>query len=249
MADLVEGAVCGVDGCAEPAQAPVAARISESAVAQGLELSIVSDAICPWCYIGKRRLEKAATSLGDTARFRILWRPFELNPDMPKEGIERSVYRLRKFGSLERSKQLDAQVTEAAAEEGLSFRYDLIQRTPNTFDAHRLVWLAGETGDQQDALMEAIFRAYFMEGRNIGDSAVLEELAPAGGIERARARAFLESDAGSPEVNRDQAIAKRGGLSGVPAFIVQGRLLFSGAQPAEVMGSVLQQMIVPTPRL
>src|SRR5262245_5610655 len=122
MADLVEGAVCNADGCSETAQAQLAARITESAAAPGIELSIVSDAICPWCYIGKRRLEKALVSLGDTARFRIIWRPFELNPDMPKDGIERSVYRLRKFGSLERSKQLDAQVSEAAADEGLSFR-------------------------------------------------------------------------------------------------------------------------------
>lgn len=241
MADLVEGAVCGVDGCVEPAQTPLAARMNESAAA-ALELSIVSDAVCPWCYIGKRRLEKALASLGPSARVRIVWRPFELNPDMPKEGIERHVYRMRKFGSLERSRQLDAQVSEAANSEGLSFRYDLIFRTPNTFDAHRLIWLAGETGDKQDALMEAVFRAYFTEGYNIGDRSVLADLAPVGGIDASRAAAFLEGEAGAAEVNRDQAIAKRAGLSGVPAFVAQGRLLFSGAQPPEVMTQVLAQI-------
>jgi|HubBroStandDraft_6_1064221.scaffolds.fasta_scaffold314839_1 predicted DsbA family dithiol-disulfide isomerase len=248
MADLAGGPLCGVDGCADPVQR-IAAGVTQSAAASALELSIVSDAICPWCYIGKRRLEKALVALGPAARVRTVWRPFELNPDMPKDGIERHVYRMHKFGSLERSKALDAQVTEAAEGEGLSFRYDLIQRTPNTFDAHRLLWLAGETGDKQDALMEAIFRAYFTEGRNIGDRAVLWELAPTGGIEPARARAFLDGETGAAEVNRDQGIAKRTGLSGVPAFVAQGRLLFSGAQPSDVMGAVLGQLVtVPVRR-
>jgi predicted DsbA family dithiol-disulfide isomerase len=241
MADLAEGPVCGVDGCVEPAE-PVVTAATRSAAAPSLELSIVSDAICPWCYIGKRRLEKALVALGPAARVRVVW-PFELNPDMPKGGIERHVYRMRKFGSLERSKALDAQVTEAAEGEGLSFRYDLIQRTPNTFDAHRLLWLAGETGDKQDALMEAIFRAHFTEGRDIGDGAVLSELAPAGAIAPERARVFLDTEAGAAEINRDQAIAKRAGLSGVPAFVAQGRLLFSGAQPSNVMGAVLGQLV------
>lgn len=208
-----------------------------------LPITVYSDVICPWCYVGKRRLEAALRSPDMPAAIAFTWRPFELNPDMPKEGIERSLYRMRKFGSLERSKQLDAQVSEAAAGEGLNFRYDLIARTPNTFAAHRLIWLA--TGPRQDALMDAIFSAYFCEGRDIGDRAVLAGLAPAGGIESARARAFLDGDEGKPEVGRDLMIAKRAGLSGVPAFVAQGRLLFSGAQSPEVMASVLRQIMSP----
>ena len=241
MAGLAEGPVCGVDGCEEPAT--VASPAAGIAPAPVLVLSIVSDAICPWCYVGKRRLEKAVASLGKAADVRVVWRPFQLNPDMPKEGIERSLYRTRKFGSLERSRQLDAQVSAAAASEGLTFRYDLIHRTPNTFDAHRLIWLAGEKGPLQDALMEAIFRAYFVEGRDIGNREVLAELAPAGGIDAAEARAFLEGTRGTPEVTRDEAVARRAGLSGVPAFVAQGHLLFSGAQPSEVIAPVLRQIV------
>lgn len=244
MAGIVEGEVCGVDGCTDAAT-PAGPIGKEAQPDPAVELSIVSDAICPWCYIGKRRLEKALQSLGNAEGFRIFWCPFELNPDMPKEGIERSIYRSRKFGSLERSEQLDAQVKEAAAGEGLDFRYDLIKRTPNTFDAHRLIWAAA--GPRQDALMEAIFRAYFCEGRDIGDRAVLAELAPAGGIESARARSFLDGEGGRPEVGHDLMVAKRAGLSGVPAFVAEGRLLFSGAQAPEVMASVLARLATPAP--
>jgi predicted DsbA family dithiol-disulfide isomerase len=239
MSDVNEGAVCGVDGCTD-ADAPAAA------IPQGpaLELSIVSDAICPWCYIGKRRLEKALAALDAPEKFRIVWRPFELNPDMPKEGIERHLYRARKFGSLERSNQLDAQVKQAAAGEGLDFRYDLMTRTPNTFDAHRLMWAAA-AGPRQDALMEAIFRAYFCEGRDIRRADVLAELAPHGGIDSARARALLAGEEGKAEVARDLSIARRAGISGVPSFIAGGRLLFSGAQPPDVIAAVLRQILAP----
>jgi predicted DsbA family dithiol-disulfide isomerase len=242
MTDLPEGAVCGVDGCTDTASAAPAPAMPAG---QALELSIVSDAICPWCYVGKRRLEKALQTLGKAADIRIVWRPFELNPDMPKEGVERSQYRMRKFGSLERSRQLDAQVSQAAAGEGLQFRYDLILRTPNTFDAHRLIWAA--MGPKQDALMEAVFRAYFCEGRDIGDPEVLASLAPAGGIDQQRARAILDGEDGKAEVAHDLAIVKRAGLSGVPSFVAQGQLLFSGAQPPEVMEQVLRRILAPAP--
>lgn len=243
MSELVEGEVCGVDGCTDAAQSPAAA------IPQGpaLELSIVSDAICPWCYIGKRRLEKALATLGKDVNIHIVWRPFELNPDMPKEGIERHIYRARKFGSLERSNQMDQQVAQAAAGEGLTFRYDLIRVTPNTFDAHRLMWAA--TGPRQDALMEAIFRAYFCEGRDIGNRDILAELAPAAGIEPAQARAFLAGDQGKDEVARDLTIARQAGISGVPSFIAGGRLLFSGAQPPDVIAAVLRQIMAPAPKV
>jgi predicted DsbA family dithiol-disulfide isomerase len=133
-------------------------------------------------------------------------------------------------------------VSAAAAGEGLTFRYDLIERTPSTFDAHRLLWLAAEIGPKQDALKEALLRAYFCEGRNVGDRKILAELAPAGGIESARAMQFLAGEEGAAEVRRDEGVAQRAGISGVPAFIAGGRLLFSGAQPPEVMAQVLRQM-------
>jgi predicted DsbA family dithiol-disulfide isomerase len=243
MADLEEGAVCSADGCGDAAQ-PAAAAM---AAGPAFELSIVSDAICPWCYIGKRRLERALGMLGNPNAARIVWRPFELNPDMPKQGIERSVYRERKFGSLERSRQMDAQVSQAAAGEGLAFRYDLIHRTPNTFDAHRLIWAA--TGPRQDALMEAIFNAYFCEGRDIGNADVLAGLAPAGGLDAARVRALLAGNEGRAEVEHDLMVARRAGLSGVPTFVAQGRALFSGAQAPETIAAVLRQIMAPAPAM
>ena len=238
MADIVEGQVCGIDGCEPAAERTEPKRVAPLPPVLGL--SIVSDAICPWCWVGKRRLEKALLTLGPAAQFRITWRPFELNPQMPKEGMERREYRLRKFGSLERSQAMDAQMTAAGAKEGISFRHDLITRTPNTFDAHRMIWLADREG-VQDAFVEALFRAYFSQGRDIGNKAVLSEVVAEAGIDRAKAAAFLEGPEGAAEVRRDLSIVARAGLSGVPTFVLDGRVLFSGAQPPEIMASAIGQ--------
>ena len=231
------GQVCSVDGCT-PAEAPVVAVAEDAALE---ELNIVSDVICPWCYVGKRRLEKALGLLGQT-RLRIAWRPFELNPQMPKEGMERATYRLHKFGSLERSQAMDAQLSAVAAKEGLTFRYDLIHRTPNTFDAHRLIWLGARRGIQ-DAVTEAFFRGYFCEGRDVGDRNVLADLAQEAGLGRAEALGFLASEQAAAEVKAEELVATGAGISGVPSFILKGRLLFSGAQPSDVIARVLSQML------
>src|SRR6195952_4252548 len=131
----------------------------------GTRIDIVSDAICPWCYVGKRHLEQALATLANEGLvFQVHWNPFQLNPDMPKEGRDRAAYRAWKFGSAEKAAALDQRITEAAAAAGLAFRTDLMTRTPNTIDAHRLIWLAGQNG-VQDAAMEAAFKAYFVEGR------------------------------------------------------------------------------------
>jgi predicted DsbA family dithiol-disulfide isomerase len=121
-----------------------------------LTIDIYSDVICPWCYIGKRRLEKGLAGQSATVR----WHPFELNPDMPREGVERRAYRIKKFGSWERSLELDANIVRAGQDEGLAFNFGKMARTPNTFDAHRIIWLAGARG-VQDAVVEALFKAYF----------------------------------------------------------------------------------------
>src|SRR5690242_1110425 len=153
----------------------------------GLRIDIVSDAICPWCYIGKRQLERALTTLEEEGlQFSIHWNPFQLNPDMPKEGRDRMAYRAQKFGSAERARELDERVANAAAAVGLQFRQDLMLRTPNTLDAHRLIWLAGREG-VQDEVMEAVFKAYFTQGRDIGDREVLEDCAVEGGLDRTTA--------------------------------------------------------------
>ncbi len=203
-------------------------------------LDIVSDAICPWCYIGKRQLERAlpllaAQGVGFTG---VHWNPFQLNPDMPAEGVERRAYRAAKFGSLERSATLDRQVTEAAAAVGLEFRLDLLQRTPNTILAHRLIWLAGQLG-VQDAVVEVMFRAYFTEGADIGDPAVLASLAAGAGLDRAETAGFLAGDTLEAEVRAADTEARGAGVNGVPSFFLDGYGLFSGAMPAETMAAAL----------
>jgi predicted DsbA family dithiol-disulfide isomerase len=207
-----------------------------------LELAVFADVICPWCYVGKRRMEKAVAMIGGSARIRVTWLPFELNPDMPAEGMERRLYRMRKFGSLERSQQLDAQLTELGAEAGLGFRYDLMTRTPNTLKAHRLIWLAGQGGNQ-DAMAEALFHAYFVQGHDIGDLGILTDIAVRNGIDRARASGFLQGTEGTPEVRKYEDMARAAGITGVPAFIANRRPLFMGAQSPEIIASALQNVL------
>lgn len=131
-----------------------------------LRVDVSSDVICPWCYIGKRRLEKAVVAVEGRREVRVRWLPCQLNPAMPKDGISRREYRTRKFGSWERSLELDAKVVEAGKSEGIHFAFDRIERTPNTLDAHRLIWLADKEGVQGE-VVEALFRAYFTEGKDI----------------------------------------------------------------------------------
>ena len=234
MVEDEDALICGLDGCAVPATP----RAEAMAAAAATELSVVSDAICPWCYVGKRRLEQAFALMGGAPEFRVAWRPFELNPQMPKAGIDRREYRMRKFGSWDRSLQLDAQLTEVGRTVGITFRYDLMKRTPNTFDAHRLIWLAGQMG-VQDAMVEILFRGYFSEGRDIGNPSVLADLAADAGVDRAHAEALLNGTEGSAEVAAEEEIAMRAGLSGVPTFVLNGRVLFSGAQSPEMIARAL----------
>ena len=237
MDELEDGAVCTPDGCI-PAAQPAPVKFAGALI---VDLSIVSDVVCPWCYIGKRRFEKALGLLGPDFPIRVTWRPFELNPQMPKEGIERHIYRQRKFGSLEYSAQLDAQVASAGAGDGISFRHDLMKRTPNTFDAHRLLWRAHRLG-VQDALAETLFRAYFCEGRDVGDRAVLAEMGEKAGMAREETLAFLHGQEGAEDVRRDMTAAQQGGITGVPAFVANGWMLFSGAQQPQAIAGVLRQV-------
>jgi predicted DsbA family dithiol-disulfide isomerase len=240
MAEDDDALICGIDGCATPA----AASGSVASLSPAAQLSVISDAICPWCYVGKRRLEQALQLIDGARAFKVTWHPFQLNPGMPKEGIDRREYRMHKFGSWERSLALDAQLKDVGRSVEIDFRHDLMTRTPNTFDAHRLIWLAGKEG-VQDAIVERLFRGYFSEGRNIGDRAVLAELASEAGLDRSRTAAFLASSAGTVEVAAEEEIAKRAGLTGVPTFALDGYVLFSGAQPAELIAQVLARPPVP----
>ena len=198
-------------------------------------LEIVSDAICPWCWIGKAHLDGALALLAEEGLvFEIGWLPYQLNPDMPEGGVDRRAYRTGKFGSWERSQQLDAQVAEAGRVAGLAFRHDLMARTPNTVEAHRLIRLAGADGVQH-AAMDRVFRAYFQEGQDIGSRDVLAALGAEAGMAGATLAAFRAGDAARAEVVGESRALAQAGISGVPSFLLDRHLLFSGAMPAERM--------------
>ena len=202
-------------------------------------IDVISDAICPWCWIGKAHLDAALEELRqDGLAFRIRWRPFQLNPDMLAEGVARDAYRAQKFGSLERSRELDAQVADAGRAAGLGFRHDLMTRTPNTIAAHRVIRAAEDAG-VQDAVVDALFRAYFQAGRDIGDATTLDEIAAAAGLPGMAA--MLAGDDHRDAVLAEDMAARRGGISGVPSFLMDRHLLFSGAMPAQRMAEAFRQ--------
>lgn len=205
-------------------------------------LEIVSDVVCPWCYVGKARLARALALAGDSLDLEIRWRPFELNPSVPREGIDRRAYVEAKFGSVEYARQLTARVVDAAAAEGLPMHYDRIKRTPNTRSAHRLLELAGEQG-RQDAVVDALFAAYFVEGRDIGDHAVLIDIATAAGLDREATARTLADTAGDMAIEQAEAAARESGVDSVPAFVFNGRLLFSGAQSPETIAAALTRAV------
>jgi predicted DsbA family dithiol-disulfide isomerase len=204
-------------------------------------IQVVSDVVCPWCYIGKRRLEKALALL-PRHDVDIHWTAFQLNPGAPPEGWNRLEYRIAKFGSAEVSARLEARVSEAGALEGIPFRFDLIEKTPNTFDAHRLIRLAAGEGCQ-NTLVENLFRAYFIEGRNIGDPTVLIDIATASGLPAVRVRQLLESSESAAEVRHEEAEAKSQGVSGVPTFFLNGQALTSGAHPPQLLADILAPLL------
>ena len=229
--------VCGSDRCEPPTTEMPRVESSQA----GTRIDIVSDAICPWCYVGKRQLERALETLAaEGLAFQVHWNPFQLNPDMPKEGRDRARYRAWKFGSAEKAAALDERITQAAAAVGLSFRTDLMTRTPNTIDAHRLIWFAGQNGDQ-DAVMEAVFRAYFIEGRDIGGHAVLTDCAVKAALPRDAVQEFLTGDLAEQEMRAADQAAREAGVSGVPSFFLDGYGLFSGAMPAETIADALRR--------
>jgi predicted DsbA family dithiol-disulfide isomerase len=203
-------------------------------------IAIYSDLICPWCYIGKRRMEEALRQLPPNSDASRSWHPFQLNPEMPREGLNRKLYRSKKFGSWEQSQAMDAQVTAAGKTVGIEFRYDLQTHTPNTFDSHRLVWLAGTSG-VQDAVVEALFRAYFCEGANFSNQTKLIEVGAAAGMDALELKRFFASEAGASAVREEEQRARMLGISGVPLFVINEALSFSGAQPAETFLDALRQ--------
>jgi len=205
---------------------------------RGLMIEIYSDVVCPWCYVGKRRLERALAQVGRDIR--TTWRPFQLNPTMPKDGMDRRTYLEAKFGSLTAFHQMEEHVLAAGAAERIPFTFEKVARTPNTFLAHRLIWHAEQQGCQ-DAVVESLFRGYFTEGADIGSVPVLGQLAGRAGLDAAVVESFLHSEEGATEVKAEEAAGHRLGIRGVPYFVINGTVSISGAQPPDIFVSAFQQ--------
>ena len=202
-----------------------------------LGIEIVHDLVCPWCFLGVRRLFRTLRRRPDLL-FDLSWRPFLLNPDMPRGGMSRPEYVIRKFGGEERARRLYHSISEIGRTEGVPFRVERIRRTPNSVDAHRLVrWAAGY--GRAEAMVEALFSAHFTDGRDIGDSSVLVAVAASCGLDGRAARAFLASDEEVDQVHGDNLRAHRLGINGVPCFVVAGRHAIAGAQEPEVIERLL----------
>jgi len=198
-----------------------------------MQIDIISDTVCPWCFIGKRRLEKAMSQRPDLD-FEIEWRPFQLNPDMPQGGMDRRQYLEVKFGGPERAKQIYQHIEDAGRSEGIAFAYDKIVRTPNTLDSHRLIKWAGTAG-VQDAAVEVLFRRYFLEGGDIGDKALLVDVAREIGMDADLVTDLLEGDADLERTKAEDVMARQMGVSGVPCFIIGRKYAISGAQDPAVL--------------
>jgi predicted DsbA family dithiol-disulfide isomerase len=203
---------------------------------KSLLIEIASDIVCPWCYIGKRRMEKALALLNGDIDARIEWLPFQLNPDMPAAGIARADYRRAKFGSVEKGRALDARVAQEGAGEGIAFAFDRMQRTPNTVAAHQLVDLAQSQG-RGDPVVNALFKAYFEEARDIGDAAVLAEIATRHGVEH------WPAAANAARVSEQEERVRELGISGVPTFIFDRKTGVSGAYPPENLVQIIRDVI------
>ncbi len=202
-----------------------------------LTIEVVHDLVCPWCYLGVRRLLRTRARRPDLL-VDLHWRPFLLNPDMPRGGMARADYVVRKFGGEERARRLYASISELGLAEGISFRFDRIRRTPSSVDAHRLVRWAARFG-RAGEVVEALFAAHFADGRDIGDGAVLAAVAASCGLRQSAARAFLSTDAELDTVHADNLRAHRLGINGVPCFVVAGRHAIAGAQEPEVIERLL----------
>lgn len=205
-----------------------------------IQLDVFSDPICPWCWIGKTNLDRALESRPDHP-FAVEWHPFQLNPDMAREGVDRRAYLEAKFGGKDRAVQVYARVAEAAQAAGLEIDFERMERTPNTLDAHRLIHWAGLEG-RQHAMVGRLFRAYFREGADIGDADTLVRLAGEAGLDGAMTARLLATDADRDDLAARDAHARSRGVSAVPTFLIDNRFVVQGAQPVQVWQQIIDDI-------
>ncbi len=204
-------------------------------------IDVISDVVCPWCYIGKRHLEAALDKLPADERPLVRWHPFQLNPDLPAAGVDRRSYLEEKFGGAERASTIYDRVRAAGREAGLALDFDRIERQPNTLDAHRLIAWAQASGRDVEPLVEALFKAYFVEGRFIGDRKVLAEVAGEAGFDANASLEMLEGQTAAAEIAEMDLRTRESGIGGVPFFIFNEKIAVSGAQGAPALLDALAQ--------
>ncbi|MDC3333295.1 DsbA family oxidoreductase [Amylibacter sp.] len=204
------------------------------------KIDIISDPICPWCYIGKTRLDRAL-ELNPTHNFIIEWHPFQLNPTMPKDGMDRREYLEAKFGGQKEAIEVYSNIDKTATETGLSLNFGGIKRTPNTIDAHRVIHWAGIEG-RQNSIIDRLFKAYFQEGRDISEHSVLTRIASAAGMDQDVVRNLLKSDADKEDIKARDTDARKRGIQGVPAFVVANEYVIQGAQTIDIWDNIIKEI-------
>ncbi len=207
-----------------------------------VSVDVVSDVVCPWCFIGQKRLDKAIAQLGDLD-VEVRWRPYQLDPTIPPEGMDRKRYMLDKFGSEERIRQIHARVEALGEAEGIDFAFDAIKVAPNTLDAHRVIRWAGAAGsEQQNRLVRRLFQLNFELGQNVGDHTVLAAAAGEAGMDAAVVETLLPTNADVENVRTEIATAQRMGITGVPCFLLEGRYAVMGAQETDALADAIRQV-------
>ena len=210
-----------------------------------IRLDIFSDPVCPWCYIGKANLDRALEAHANHP-FEIEWHPFQLNPDMPPEGADRRDYLEARFGGKQNAAAIYARVSEAAEAAGVTINFETMNRVPNTLDAHRLIHWAGLEG-RQTAMVSTLLRAYFRDGKDIGDKATLASLAGVAGMDAVLAARLLASDSDRAEIAARDAHARQRGVNSVPTFVIANQYVLSGAQPVALWGKVIDELSATPP--
>lgn len=205
-------------------------------------IDIVSDVVCPWCYVGRARLKKALDTVSEIP-VELRWRPFQLDPTLPPAGKDRRAYLIDKFGSEERISQMHQQISVVGQAVGIAFDFDAIKTSPNTLDAHRIIrWAANAGPGVQDRLVGRLFALYFEEGADLGDRAVLIGAARDAGMDAALAETLLATEADRAEVQEEIATAQRMGVTGVPCFLLEGRYAVMGAQEPATLADAIAKV-------
>jgi predicted DsbA family dithiol-disulfide isomerase len=209
---------------------------------QSISVDVVSDVVCPWCFIGQKRLDKAIEALPDID-VHVRWRPFQLDPTIPAGGIDRKQYMMSKFGSEERLKEIHARVEQLGADEGIEFDFDAITVSPNTIDAHRVIrWSAAQGEKAQNTVARRLFQLYFEQGKNVGDHEVLIDAVRDAGLDAAPIEVLLATDADHAEVSTEAATASQMGITGVPCFLLESKYAVMGAQDVATLVEAIREV-------